>query len=147
MATWTTIPDTSLEPGKPIRSIDALALRDNPIALAEGQTGAPRIEFAALNAWYLTAGGIGTYVFARSTTASDVTFGSTIAGSALFPTGAASRATVSSSISTAGLYTLSAGSALTGTWRCMGLYDYVATSSDGSNTWSTFSATLWVRIA
>ena len=43
MATWTTIPDSSLEPGKPIRSIDALALRDNPVAIAEGETGAPQI--------------------------------------------------------------------------------------------------------
>ena len=29
MATWTNISDTVLEPGKPARSIDALALRDN----------------------------------------------------------------------------------------------------------------------
>jgi hypothetical protein len=43
MATWTTIPDSSLEPGKPIRSIDALALRDNPVAIAEGEVGATRI--------------------------------------------------------------------------------------------------------
>jgi hypothetical protein len=43
MATWTTIPDSSLEPGKPIRSIDGLALRDNPVAIAEGQPSAPRI--------------------------------------------------------------------------------------------------------
>jgi hypothetical protein len=43
MATWTTLPDASLEPGKPIRSIDGLALRDNPIAIAQGAAGAPRI--------------------------------------------------------------------------------------------------------
>jgi hypothetical protein len=43
MATWTTIPDSSLEPGKPIRSIDTLALRDNPVAIAEGAAGAPRV--------------------------------------------------------------------------------------------------------
>jgi hypothetical protein len=43
MATWTTLPDASLEPGKPIRSIDGLALRDNPIAISEGAAGAPRI--------------------------------------------------------------------------------------------------------
>lgn len=44
MATWTTIPDSVLEPGKPARSVDALALRDNAIAIAEGAPGAPRIE-------------------------------------------------------------------------------------------------------
>jgi len=43
MADWTTIPDSSVEPGKPIRSIDGLALRDNPVAIAEGAVGAPRI--------------------------------------------------------------------------------------------------------
>jgi hypothetical protein len=48
MATWTTLPDASLEPGKPIRSIDGLALRDNPVAITEGAAGAPRIVgFAA----------------------------------------------------------------------------------------------------
>ena len=31
MAEWTTIPDDVLEPGKPIRSVDAIALRDNPV--------------------------------------------------------------------------------------------------------------------
>jgi len=50
MADWTTIPDSSIEPGKPIRSIDGLALRDNPIAIAEGAVGAPRISLLALEA-------------------------------------------------------------------------------------------------
>ena len=49
MATWTTITDATLEPGKPIRSVDGLALRDNVTALAEGAAGAPRIENAALD--------------------------------------------------------------------------------------------------
>ena len=48
MATWTTIPDSSLEPGKPIRSIDALALRDNPVAISEGATNAPRNRLPSL---------------------------------------------------------------------------------------------------
>jgi hypothetical protein len=47
MADWTTIPDSSIEPGKPIRSIDGLALRDNPVAIAEGAVGAPRVVSAA----------------------------------------------------------------------------------------------------
>ena len=48
MTTWTAIPDASLDPGKPARSIDAKALRDNPIAIAEGATGAPKVRTAAL---------------------------------------------------------------------------------------------------
>lgn len=46
MADWTTIPDTSLDPDAPARSIDAKALRDNPVAIAEGAPGAPRINGA-----------------------------------------------------------------------------------------------------
>ena len=48
MAEFTVIPDANLEPEKPGRSIDALALRDNPIAIAEGAAGAPRIQTAAI---------------------------------------------------------------------------------------------------
>lgn len=44
MANWTDIPDSVLEPAKPIRSIDGLALRDNPVAIVEGAPGAPRIQ-------------------------------------------------------------------------------------------------------
>jgi hypothetical protein len=43
MASWTNIADATLEPGKPIRAIDARALRENPIAIAEGASGAPKI--------------------------------------------------------------------------------------------------------
>lgn len=50
MADWTTIADATLEPGKPWRSVDALAVRDNPIAIAEGASGAPRVRTAALQA-------------------------------------------------------------------------------------------------
>ena len=48
MAEFTVIPDANLEPEKPGRAIDALALRDNPIAIAEGAAGAPRIQTPAL---------------------------------------------------------------------------------------------------
>lgn len=49
MADWTDIPDSVLLPGKPVRSVDHLAMRDNPIAIAEGATGAPRIVRAGLD--------------------------------------------------------------------------------------------------
>ena len=48
MSTWTTISDDVLEPGKPIRSVDALALRDNPVAIAAGAANAPRVQTAAI---------------------------------------------------------------------------------------------------
>ena len=44
MATWTTIADARLEPDKPARSIDAIALRDNPVAIAENAPNAPKVN-------------------------------------------------------------------------------------------------------
>ena len=49
MASWTEIPNSSLESGAPIRAVDGVAFRDNPIAIAEGATGAPRIQTAGIN--------------------------------------------------------------------------------------------------
>lgn len=43
MASWTTIADTSLAQDKPIKAVDVRALRDNPVAIAEGATDAPKI--------------------------------------------------------------------------------------------------------
>lgn len=48
MTDWTNIADSVLEPGDPVRSVDIIALRDNPIAIAEGASGAP--EMAASQA-------------------------------------------------------------------------------------------------
>lgn len=68
MATWTNIPTDRIEPGKPIRAIDGLALRDNPIAIAEGAAGAPRVIAPALRStnpeaqWILNTLGNGTAV-------------------------------------------------------------------------------------
>src|SRR5690625_202714 len=49
MAQWTNIPTDRIEPGKHIRAIDGLALRDNPIAIAEGAAGAPKISEQAFS--------------------------------------------------------------------------------------------------
>jgi hypothetical protein len=125
MATWTTITDAALEPGKPIRSVDGLALRDNSIAIAEGASGAPRIENAAFDAavlgsekfqagtderdWVLgrtsgaAAGAVGTYAFLNvvggSATAGDLKAGSDLEYSDSVDDG---------------------GSSPSGTWRAMG---------------------------
>ena len=147
MATWTTITDATLEPGKPIRSVDGLALRDNVTALAEGAAGAPRIENAAFDAttlgsekfqagtderdWVLdrtsetTANNVGTYAFLRllSPSSTDYDANSTLSGSSL--------AYSNSSESNSG--------SLSGTWRCMGY----SPNTSGSVT----TATLWLRIS
>jgi len=48
VADWTTIPDTTFEPGAPAKGRDMRFLRDNPIAIAEGAPGAPRIQNAGI---------------------------------------------------------------------------------------------------
>lgn len=95
MATWTDIANASLEPGAPARSVDAFALRDNPVAIAEGAAGAPKIEAQALDTsademrWVgariaqTTATEIGAIIVAWNTTTSSVAPRGTIAGSNL----------------------------------------------------------------
>ena len=144
MTTWTNITDASLEPGKPLRSIDLLALRDNPIALSEGSPGAPATASASLadypwgaedfqtgtdeRDWVLgrtsgaAAGAVGTYAFAQADAGTASVFGDLISGSRLTP----SSVEVNSSGS------------VSGTWRCMGIA-YGGSGSAGT--------TLWLRIS
>ena len=144
MATWTTLPDATLEPGKPIRSIDVLALRDNPIAIAEGASGAPKIDPINAMAHLGAAGAIGTYVFAGLFNGSTAyAFGSTIAGSSLSPTSAVTSGTLGS-----GTFSLTRVGVLTGTWRCMGNRSNASiVNTFGDVVGSVVGATLWLRIA
>lgn len=162
MTTYTTIPNSDIDQDSPVTQPLMTALRDNPIAITEGASGAPRIANAAFNNgvlgaekfqtgtterdWIIArvssnAGVIGSYMFARSTTSSDVGFGSTRAGSALRPIGAFYE--VDGNLSEA----LAEGSAQSGTWRCMGYYDYVRQRVDGEETYQGYGATLWLRIS
>lgn len=50
MTTYTTIPDADIDQDSPVTQPLMTALRDNPIAIAEGAAGAPRIATAALKA-------------------------------------------------------------------------------------------------
>lgn len=149
MTTYTTIPDTDIDQDSPVTQPLMTALRDNPIAIAEGSAGAPSIETAAFGSTYYTAGGIGTYVWATRTNGStDVTFGSTLAGTSLSPTSAVygvagpGQASVTS-------YNFDTASALSGTWRAMGEYDHEKQSgTDGSGNFINLrGATLWLRIS
>jgi hypothetical protein len=105
---WTNIGDTFLEPGKPVRSADLIALRDNPIAIAAGAAGAPKIIAGAILS---SPGAIGTYVNAQANT-SGKGFGSSVSGSILFPAGVGN------------------GSSLSGTWV---LYGSTVTSGNNSS--------------
>lgn len=55
MTTYTAIPNSELAVDAPARSINALQLRDNPIAITEGASGAPRVQTAGLQAGNLLA--------------------------------------------------------------------------------------------
>lgn len=45
---WVTIPDGDIDPESPIDAPLMAALRDNPIAIAQGLTGAPKVQNGAL---------------------------------------------------------------------------------------------------
>ena len=49
MTTYTTITNAEIDQDSPITQPLLTALRDNPIALAEGAAGAPKVQAAALN--------------------------------------------------------------------------------------------------
>ena len=48
MTDYTTITDTQVDPEAPITSELMSALRDNPIAITEGASGAPQVQRAAI---------------------------------------------------------------------------------------------------
>ena len=154
MATWTTITDAILEPGKPIRSVDGLALRDNVTALAEGAAGAPKIQNAAMdtnsvdNANVVDAT-LGAEKFQTGTTERDWVMGRTsnAAGGAV-DTYAFARVeagfapgfggSISGSVLSPSNVAVNSSGSVSGTWRCMGIA-YGGTGSAGT--------TLWLRIS
>lgn len=97
-----------------------------------------------------SAGAVGTYIFAGPSGNAGASYGSTLAGSSLRPAGigAVSTSYINwGSNRTGGVGLVSGnGTALSGTWRCMGQssnYSY----SDPYNTYYTNAATLWLRIS
>lgn len=147
---WTVLPDGNLDVDSPARTVDALALRDNPIAIAGGLAGAPRNVDASLDTtpttdgrdWVLARtawaepGALGSYAMLIPIGAigASQTFspGAEVAGSALAYANAASRLT-------AGVLnhpTTSPG----GTWRLMGFIRDVPFASN------EYSASQWLRI-
>lgn len=133
---WTT---AEYDVGAPATSLSFERWFRNPVALAQGAVGAPRIEFEAMSGWYTTPGGVGTYVFAMYApgTNTNVGRGGVVSGSLLASVSAA-----------AGFWTGSTGvfdaeSGLSGSWQCMGTFDYGITGS----TTDFRGATLWQRIA
>lgn len=120
MADWTVIPDASLDPDAPLTSELAYAWRDNPIALAEGAGGAPRIQDGALVTGPATTAGV-TWVgrrvaFISATQIGQMVFGQAIGASGGLAYGDSFTGTVRASNSAAD----TGGQNFTGTWRCLG---------------------------
>lgn len=157
---YTEIPDDRLAPDAPVRSVDAIALRDNPLAIAQADEAdaTPQIytdgiadqavtnakiddgtiELIKLSTWYLTAGAVGTYALLGSTNTVAVAVGSTKAGSNLRYMGMLATASFTNPTpAAAGNYSGNGGTPA-GTWQCMG--------RDGSSG-AAYGATLWLRIA
>lgn len=147
--TYTAIPDANIASGKPIREVDGLLLRDNPIAMMNGDSGAPRLQDAALYTGAATAArntwvrngyaisavmAIGTYAFLYY--AGSASPGDTVAGSALEWAGLVFDSKNTTGGTNTNVY--STGTAPSGTWRCMG---YCANPASFDN------ATLWLRIS
>lgn len=145
MADYIAQPDSSVDPDAPVTSDLMYALRDNPIAIAEGSAGAPRIADAALSTTVTAAGrdwvgrryassswnSVGATVMgvvdAISTTGTTpVNSGQSVAGSLIRPTNAAGA--------------VSAGY-LTGNWECMGYIPNRNQTTDVART------TLWRRVS
>jgi hypothetical protein len=130
-ATWETGTGTTeslVSPAKIKAAIDALASADVGAGTAA-----------------LTAGGIGTYCFAKGV---DTNFGSTIAGSSLNPISALYKAD-NMSFQSGSSNSSSTGSALSGTWRCMGQSDatWILDGNGADVDTIGYGATLWLRIS
>ena len=140
MADWTVITDASLDPDAPLTSELAYAWRDNPIAIAEGAAGAPRILDAALGTTPTNAGrnwvaqrtvtasasGVGQYAFLRVLGSAGYNPGDTVDASVTGLQWAGSGPTAGSNVST-------------GVWRCQG---FISAGSGVSE-----RSTLFLRIS
>ena len=146
MADYTNISDATLEPNAPLISSTMLALRDNPIAIAEGAAGAPRVRSAALQDYPFGAEDLRTgaterdWVLARTSAASAGAIGTYAqrGHSALDPNGFPSWSS-GSTISGSAL-------GLSGTWRAMGGSSPTGEANDGGTT-RRYSTGLYLRIS
>jgi hypothetical protein len=146
---WTDIDNALVSVGALPFATTIQALRDNPIAIANGDAGAPQIQPSAIPVSTVAnrianqnAGEIGTYAFAGTAVgaASSKLFGETLAGSSLRPAGIKASEGFTATVSPTADpdHAAENGTALSGTWRCMGRN--VGNATDAG-------ATLWLRIA
>ncbi len=153
MTIYTLINDTEIAQDKPLKAEIGLALRDNALAIQEGDATAPSIYVALANK--LVAGGLGSLAWAYHVPG-DIGYGGTAAGSNLRTTGAARAYTMPWASEADLTPALAVGGALAGTWKCLGHMDVSAAVSEthqpsGGGPFITktaviYGATLWQRI-
>lgn len=83
MTSYIAITNSEVQPEAPITSELMTKLRDNPIAIAEGASGAPKIDPINAMAHLGAVGAIGTYAILYKTTTGVVSPGTLVAGSSL----------------------------------------------------------------
>lgn len=130
MADWTTITETATDPDAPVTSTLIKALRDNPAAIAEGASGAPRISYDAMGSWFSSTDSVGSIGFFSIATNTVIGPGDTVAGSALKWT----------SVREGDSDLTDSGSSPTGTWKLLG---NISPSGSGG----TRYASLFIRVS
>lgn len=145
MANWTVLTDVELEPGKPARSSQAISLRDNIIAQAEGATGAPKTQTEAIEDDAVTADKLAETTAERDWVNGRTATSSTAAVGTYAMLHYSGGQTNPGTVRSGGLSYASAGGSIFndyaagGSWRCMG---YIGAGSGIDN-----QVTLWLRIS
>lgn len=129
MTDYLAITEAETNPKAPATSSLWKRWTKNWIAGFEGAAGAPRLKYGAIDAWFSTAGEVGSLAFLVTTAGSVgvVTAGTVYAGSSLAYSGFHKSGGLSST-----------GAALTGSWRALGSI---------LNSGVDQRATLFIRIA
>jgi hypothetical protein len=166
---WTDIDNTLVSAGALPFATTVQALRDNPIAIANGDAGAPKVQnagLATINAAVLatdaamvnfvlarnagaTVGVVGSYMVAWNTTTTNINSNGTIAGPNLRykSTGSGAGKTFDSISNSTTTFPTSGTSTLSGTWRTMQACSGRVTVGSGRDIAYNWFPSLWLRIS
>lgn len=134
MATWVDPIDSQTDPDAPLTSELGKRWDNNVIAAFEGASGAPRLVYSA--------GEVGSFAFAYHTGVVDYSYGDVVDGADLRPVSAIRRR----ELNFTGDYNMDSGSALSGSWQCLGFFDY-RNGDSGDPERFVYGATMWQRVS
>lgn len=142
---WTTLLNAIFAVDKPITSSTGLALRDNPVAIANGDAGAPRIQDAAMGPAATAAGrdwvnnraalsqvgALGTESLLQYIVGSGLSLGAVVSGTNLaYATSAGCVGIISGPLASI--------TRPPGSWRCMSLMSLGDASASNPSATTTF---------